>query len=80
MHKLLTVDVSVPVLGETLHLMVPRNIMGGALLHTVEELVQETYKLDARGDLYFAEMGLMLDYQTSLDHLPLQQGLKLILM
>lgn len=80
MHKLLSIDVSLPILGQTLHLLVPRNIMGSALLATVEDLVKDSFQLSAQGNLYFAEEGTMLDYSSSLELLPLKQGVKMILM
>lgn len=80
MHKLLSVDVCIPVLGETLHLMVPRNIIGSALLNTVEDLVKDSYHLAPKGNLFFAEYGSILDYDSTLEHLPFRQGLKMILM
>lgn len=80
LHKLLSIDVAIPVLGETLHLMVPRNIIGSALLHTVEDMVKDSYHLSPKGNLFFAEYGTILDYGKSLEHLPFRQGLKMILM
>ncbi|MFI3255643.1 MAG: hypothetical protein R3Y63_15130 [Eubacteriales bacterium] len=80
MHKLLSIDITLPILGETLHLMVPRNIMGSALLETVEELVKESFGLMPQGNLFFQEQGDLLDYTLALEELPFRQGLKLILM
>ncbi len=80
MHKLLSIDIALPILGETLHLMVPRNIAGSALLETVEDMVKDTFGLNPQGNLFFQEQGDILDYSLSLEQLPLGQGLKLILM
>lgn len=80
MHKLLSVDVSLPVIGQTLSLLVPRNIMGSALLETVEDLVAETFYLKGTGNLYYADKGAVLDYDSTLENLLFQHNLKLILM
>lgn len=80
MHKLLSVDVSLPVIGQTLQLLVPRNVVGMALLETVESMIAEKYHLKCGGNLYFAEYGTILDYHSSLENLPHRQGVKLILM
>lgn len=80
MHRLLSVDVALPVIGQTLNLLVPRNIVGGALLDTVDDLIQDKYRLSGGGNLYYAEYGTMLDYKNTLENIPHQQGVKLILM
>lgn len=80
MHRLLSVDVALPVIGQTLNLLVPRNIVGGALLDTVDELIHDKFRINGNGNLYFADYGTMVDYSATLENLPNQQGVKLILM
>lgn len=80
MHRLLSVDVTLPVIGQTLNLLVPRNIVGGALRDTIDDLIQDKYRISGTGNLYFADYGTMVDYNSSLENLPNQQGVKLILM
>lgn len=80
MHRLLSVDVAIPVIGQTLNLLVPRNVVGGALLDTVDELIQDKFRLTGSANLYFADYGTMIDYTQSLENIPNKQGVKLILM
>lgn len=74
----LTVDVTVPVLSQTLQLLVPKEMLGGHLLVSVEELLQEQFGLTRRANLYFANEGYLVDYDLPLDKLP--RGTRLILM
>lgn len=74
----LTLDVAIPVLGQTLQLMVPEDMLGGYLLEAVEDMIEEEYHISRRANLYFAEEGMMMDYDLPLRSLP--RGTKLILM
>lgn len=74
----ITIDVTIPVLCQTLQLMVPKEMLGGHLLDAVEELVLEQFGFTRRANLYFAHEGYLMDYELPLGHLPL--GTKLILM
>lgn len=74
----LTIDVAIPVLGQTLQLLVPEEMLGGYLLEAVEDLIIEKYQFTRQANLYFAEEGMMMDYDLPLRRLP--RGTKLILM
>lgn len=74
----ITIDVAIPALAQTLQLLVPEEMLAGYLLEAVEDIVDQRFQLSRRANLYFAEEGLMMDYDMPIKRLA--RGTKLILM
>lgn len=72
------IDVVIPVLGQTLQLLVPSDMLGEDFLSMVEHMVKEQYSLVRQGNLFFANEGQVMDYELPLGEFP--PGTKLLLM